>query len=113
MKKTFLVFSIIPLFALIGLFFFMPTTHTGMGTKKLYIITADPEKTAQLCEKQIQCKSRLTHAIAKPTGYDPKTNRVTCECPDGRTYQLSATAYLHGSFSSSQAHTRNYITNER
>ncbi|MBI4148695.1 hypothetical protein HY490_05370 [Candidatus Woesearchaeota archaeon] len=71
---------------------------TGMGTRRLYVVAPDPDTVSKLCAKQVQCRSGLTRVTARAVNYDETRRLVTCACPDGREYKLSALTWTYAGF---------------
>ena len=75
---------------IISVVVYLEKQQTGMGVRRLYLVGPDPETVGQMCARQVHCKSRLVPVTALAIEYNKATQLVTCACPDGRTYKLSA-----------------------
>jgi len=71
---------------------------TGLGIRRLYVFAPNPYIVSKLCAKQVQCKSGLTRVTARAADYDEARKLVTCACPDGREYKLSALTWTYAGF---------------
>jgi len=95
--KTF-IFSIAAILLIFSIVVYLEQQSTGMGVRRLYLVGPNPEAVGQMCAKQVHCKSRLVPVTARAIGYDEQKKLVTCACPDGTTYKLSALTWKYAGF---------------
>ncbi len=86
--------SIIAILIIVGTVLYLEEETTGMGVRRVYLIGVNPE-IEKMCARQINCKSGLLKATARAVDYDQESGLATCECPDGRTFRLSALTWTY------------------
>ncbi|MBI4016450.1 MAG: hypothetical protein HY363_02035 [Candidatus Aenigmarchaeota archaeon] len=93
-----IIFSVAAMLLITTIVAYVIQPPTGMGVRRLYVVSPDPETVAHLCSKQVECKSRMVPVTAKAVDYDVVRRLVTCACPDGKEYKLSALTWKNAGF---------------